>query len=496
MFALTAGVCPPRRRQPRNPKPRFRRDVSAQIDFVRGCPEAHLPSGHLARRVAQFVAGLDVTLLEAQYSALGRHGYRPQSILSVWLYASLIGLHHSTKVARALETDAAFRLLSGGYSISSATLRRFRFRNGVFLDAAFEKTIATGIENGAIDLKDLALDSVRLRAHASTAAVRTVERSQRRLETLGRVDASSLSDADRQTHEEKLRKHLDALQRCKDLGRTNIVMTNDSAALMKLANGAGAPGHRVTVVASGLKTRMAVSVMIDAATNDYGKVEQAVKQLKDVLARCGVPPGTPVQIAADAGYWSEADLAFAEHARSEGTDLLIADGEKSLDDHRRKASRYFPKSLFVIHEDGTATCPADKKMQGPYADKSADRTKWLGDGCPECPLKQKCTKGKTRTLTANLALEKARAAMRARMAEPGARERYGRRIGTVEPVFSVITDAMGYRRVSSRHPQSIRSEILMKLLAYNVGRLIQFEGIPPPPPGKRPLRVLRIEFEI
>jgi len=32
------------------------------------------------------------------------------------------------------------------------------------------------------------------------------------------------------------------------------------------------------------------------------------------------------------------------------------------------------------------------------------------------------------------------------MAEPGARERYGQRMATIEPVFSNIEDVMAYRR--------------------------------------------------
>jgi hypothetical protein len=38
--------------------------------------------------------------------------------------------------------------------------------------------------------------------------------------------------------------------------------------------------------------------------------------------------------------------------------------------------------------------------------------------------------------------------MRARMEAPGGRERYNRRIATVEPVFSNLESAMGFRRAS------------------------------------------------
>ena len=94
-----------------------------------------------------------------------------------------------------------------------------------------------------------------------------------------------------------------------------------------------------------------------------------------------------------------------------------------------------------------------------------------GMGCGECSLKPECTSGKKRTLTQKPHLDAAHDAMRARMAEPGAKERYGRRIATVEPVFSYIEDAMGFRRVSSRKTETVKAEILLKILAYNLTRL-------------------------
>lgn len=58
------------------------------------------------------------------------------------------------------------------------------------------------------------------------------------------------------------------------------------------------------------------------------------------------------------------------------------------------------------------------------------------------------------------------------MARPENRVRYNRRIGTVEPVFAHLVDTMGYRRATTRHPEALRAEILLKCLAHNVARLL------------------------
>ncbi|ACG72346.1 transposase IS4 family protein [Anaeromyxobacter sp. K] len=454
-----------RRRQRRDPDPHFKPDTSHQLDAILGCPAESVPKDHLAWAVLEIVEQLDTSAVEAGYSSLGRHGYHPKSTLAVWVYASLIGLHHSTKVARALGTDAAMRLVARGGKHSGATLRRFRQRNAVLFAAAIDATVRLAHERGLLDAKDLAIDSVRIRAHASTKAVRTRERSTRRLRELEGIDPRDLPKGSRMEHAAKLKKHREALALCDERDVTNVVLTSPAAALMKFPSGAGLPGHRVTVTASGQRTRFVISVLVDAATNDYGKLEGAVNQAREALLRAGVPEESKLQFAADAGYWSEPDLSFALRSR-EWADILVAEPGKE-NGHDDRTAPYFGRRAFEIDGE-TAVCPAGTRMRGPYQDSAVGRLKWIGVGCAECPQKPQCTPGRERALTVSPAAE----AMRDRLQGKGARERYNRRIATVEPVFSAIEDTMGFRRVSSRLPETVRAEILLKILAHNVGRLV------------------------
>ena len=82
----------------------------------------------------------------------------------------------------------------------------------------------------------------------------------------------------------------------------------------------------------------------------------------------------------------------------------------------------------------------------PPSPHHSGRTVWTGIGCSECSIRTQCTPGNRRSLTAHRNLEIVREDMRRRMAEPGARERYGQRMATIEPVFSNIEDVMAYRR--------------------------------------------------
>jgi len=100
------------------------------------------------------------------------------------------------------------------------------------------------------------------------------------------------------------------------------------------------------------------------------------------------------------------------------------------------------------------------------------RVKYLGVGCGDCALKPKCTDSSVRMFTVRPDYERLREAMQLRMAQSDAAPRYQKRLATVEPVFSNIEHVMGFRRASSRHAPTVVAEILLKILAHNVSRLL------------------------
>lgn len=449
------------------PDPRFKPDVSEQFDFALGCPSAMLPADHLARRLKRELASFDVSALVKKYSSQGRHGYHPLHMLGALVYGTLIGIHESTKLARALKTDLALRFVAGGHCISEGRLRAFRRENLEFFEGAVLQTIAKAAELELIDLRELAVDSVRLQAAASTKAVRTKARSEKRLEELSRVDLAALSGEEREAHLKAVRKHEEVLGLCRQYGRTNLVTTSPSAGLMKFPDGASRPGHRATVVAAGKKERFVLSVLVDADATDYGKLGPAIMHTREWLTKAGVALGPQMQVAGDAGYFSVDDLAFAS-ANVHWVDVLIEEGKRG----RRKATDGEP--IFGVDDfrrgDGTMVCPADRLMKGPF--KDAGRERWHGDGCASCGLKPRCTQGEYRALTIDTEYIRLRDAMRDRFAQPGGRDRYNHRIATVEPVFSSIESSFGFRRVSSRKEAAVKAEILLKVFAYNVSRLL------------------------
>lgn len=446
------------------PGARFKPDISEQLVFG----GLQVPAGHLARRLKDELALLDVSEVVARYSSQGRHGFHPLHILGALIYGTLIGVHHSTKLARAMQTDAALRFIAGGHCISEGRLRAFRRENLALFERAFEHTLRRAEKLGLLDTRALAVDSVRLRANASTKAVRTRSRAEERLKQLSRVDLSTLDDEAQERHSTQVEKHRATIELCNSTSRTNVVTTSPSAGLMKFPDGASGPGHRATVVASGVKARVIVDVFVDADSTDFGKLGPALLRTRKRLGDLGLQLGEPMQVAGDAGYFSSADLAFAAKNR-DWVDVLIEEGRRA---HRRGEERtpIFGVDDFSRTESGAMVCPAQRPMKGPFKDGSRER--WHGDGCATCALKPQCTSGGYRTLTLDTHFIALRDAMRNRFAVDGARKRYNQRIATVEPVFSVIESSLGFRRVSSRLPAAVHAEVMLKVLAYNLSRLL------------------------
>ena len=432
--------------------------------------EALVPEEHLARQVQKLLQEVDTTQVESRYSALGQKGYPPKRLLMLWVYASLIGLHHSTKLARALVTDAALRLLSAGHAISRPVLNRFRKDNAALFTYGLELTVKWAMELGLVDAQALAVDSVRLRAHASARQVRSLARSSARLEELAAVDKGALSQEERALHEQKVHKHAQVVEQCTRDKVPSRVLTSPSAGLMKFPAAVGLPGHRVTVTASGVSTRLVVGVLINAAPNDLGLLQEAVRQARHVLVEAGLSQQAVLQVAGDAGYWSQEDLSFAA-ANTSWVDVLVKE-KADTGPLRAKGKGYLGRDAFQLLSQDEVLCPAGKRMKGPRQDKINGCLVYLGDGCADCPMRQACTPARRRIFSVRWEYERVRALMRQRMTQHGAHERYQQRMATVEPVFSSLQDCMGFRRVSSGLAQTVTAEILLKLLAHNVSRLL------------------------
>jgi len=247
----------------------------------------------------------------------------------------------------------------------------------------------------------------------------------------------------------------------------SLRVPNRASGLWNFQNAPGLPGHRVTVEAAGVRVRFVIAVLVGSSATDIDLLRPVTEAAREALSAAGVTG--QMQIAGDAGFLGHDDLQFAIDHR-EDIDVLLHDPPSPRRGKSKRKEGFFSKSEFEFREDGTVHCPAKKPMRGPVG-AGPGKVRWRGQDCGSCPLKPQCTNSAVREIILDEERERLHGAMRRRMSEPDAQERYRRRIATVEPVFSYIEDTMGYQRASSRHAETVRAEILLKILAYNLYRL-------------------------
>ena len=75
-----------------------------------------LPQGHLAYFINDVIDVLDLSVFYAPYEGDGRRNapFEPRMMLKVLIYAYATGTFSSRKIAKKLEEDVAYRVLSAG----------------------------------------------------------------------------------------------------------------------------------------------------------------------------------------------------------------------------------------------------------------------------------------------------------------------------------------------------------------------------------------------
>ena len=139
-------------------------------------PRDWLPADHLVWFVLDVVDQLDLGPFLAAYRAdgHGRAAYHPRMLLGVLLYAYATGVRSSRQVERRCAEDLAFRVLSGNRAPDHVTIARFRVRHQQALAELLVASLKLCAAAGLVRLGLVALDGTKVEANAAAAANRTL----------------------------------------------------------------------------------------------------------------------------------------------------------------------------------------------------------------------------------------------------------------------------------------------------------------------------------
>ncbi|HET7843880.1 MAG TPA: IS1182 family transposase [Xanthomonadales bacterium] len=302
-----------------------------------------LPIDHRARAIVAAVDQLDLSAfyegIAARGSDPGRPATDPAMLVSLWLFATSEGVGSGRQLARLCERDDAYRWICGGVAVNQHTLSDFRVQHGKELDELLTQLLGVLMHKGLLQLKRVAQDGMRVRAHAGAASFRrkralrkclAAARDQvKRVRALLDQDDVTRSDRQRAAQERAARerqqlvqealealKEVQAMRKLDDDDEETQTLrastTDPEARVMRMADGGFRPGYNVQL-ATDTDARVIVGVTV---TNSGSDLAQMTPMLEDIEQRTG---RKPKELLVDGGY---VNLEQIEQAGADGVKVF------------------------------------------------------------------------------------------------------------------------------------------------------------------------------
>lgn len=323
-------------------------------------PSLHdwVPEGHLVRFIADVVDSLDLSAIEETYTEeRGYPPYHPRMMVAVLLYAYCTGTYSSRKIASRLVDSVAFRFLAADSQPDFRTISDFRKRHLAALAALFEQGLRLCQKAGLVKLGRVAVDGTRIKANASKHKAMSYGRMGEKDAALRAEIAALLQRAEaadreedqrhggdrrgedlpaelerRETRLQKLAEAKAALEaeareraaaegrdpeaaRPTDKAQRNF--TDPESKIQKTSDGF-IQGYNAQASVDGAH-QVIVAQHVTACAADAPELPAA---LDAIVATLGTAPQV---VLADAGYFSEANIAAVQ---AQGSEPLIATGRR------------------------------------------------------------------------------------------------------------------------------------------------------------------------
>lgn len=157
-----------------------------------------LPEGHLVYFILDLVEELDLSAIYASYEGGkgGRPAFDPRMMVALLLYGYCVGVASSRKIEKATYESVPFRVLSAGQHPDHDTIAEFRRRHLKALSGLFVQVLRLCQQAGLVRLGHVALDGTKVRANASKHKAMSYGRMEEKLAELETQVEELLSQAE------------------------------------------------------------------------------------------------------------------------------------------------------------------------------------------------------------------------------------------------------------------------------------------------------------
>lgn len=138
-----------------------------QLTFMPPAIEDWLPDNHLARFVVEIVDMLDFKIIYERYKGVGSAAYDPKMLLSLLFYGYSTGVFSSRKIEQSTYDSVAFRFIAGNNHPDHDTISSFRKRFLPNIKQWFKEILLIGKELKLVKLGNIYIDGTKVQANAS-----------------------------------------------------------------------------------------------------------------------------------------------------------------------------------------------------------------------------------------------------------------------------------------------------------------------------------------
>lgn len=409
-----------------------------------------VPGDHIVHFIIDAVEALDGRMFTVNERGSGDEQYPPSMMLSLLIYSYCTGRFSSREIELASHTDVAVRYVCGGeHHPDHDTICDFRRRNRQAFEGMFVKVLLLARESGKLKrVGTIAVDGTKIMANASKHEAVSYDRAGEQMELLTsevkfltdkaeEADKTPLEDGYRIPEEIRRRKdRVEVLRQAREEiekrfkeqeehkkeaadqppkrkkekqipGQMQYNFTDPESRIMKAGTGGHFEQAYNAQAAVDTESMLIVGQRVSQSPNDKQELIPTVESVK-------APDYKPKAVLADSGFYSEESAQKVE--QDSGPTVYASLGR-------------LPHGLRV------------KDME-----KKPD---------PEKPAEN-----------APMAEQ-----MKYRLSTKEGKRLYGLRKQTVEPVFGIIKQAMGFRQFLLRGVANVSTEWTLVCLAFNFRRL-------------------------
>ena len=463
---------------------------------------------------------LDLTAFDAYYrnDDGGRPAYDPRLLLKIVVFAYSRGVTSSRRIERLCRENIVFMALSADLQPDHSTISDFISRSPDAIADLFGQIVLICDDLGLIGKTMFAIDGCKLPSNASKSWSGThgelrkkrqkIDRAVRRM--LKRHREQDLAEKHPKIHDrerEQIRKLRAASRKIRDFveeeserqgvgGRVvkSNITDNDSA---KMRTGHGVIQGYTGIAAVDSKHQVVVHAEAYGQGQEHGLIEPTVEGIWETFGDSG-DTLKRTRISADAGFHNTKTLEYLEE---NGIEAYIADiGFRSRDprfrDHkeapernrRRDKGRFRQEDFTVDVKRKRCICPAGKSMWVKGERVRIDKY-WFMQfqgheaDCRDCKLRSRCLRNERqkcpRQVNIRLGVTKESNGsvierMKKRIDSIRGRHLYSQRLGTVEPVFGHLTDAIGIKRFSYRGKRKVDGQWKLMMALHNMLKIHRY----------------------